>query len=137
MLTPIDVPASQTTSTGTVTPDKTVGVYNHNGNFQLMYEVPTGRKWIGRIGNMYSNTYNTMFVVPKDSTATSSFYSTSNNGATATIAVRPNGFDGATSSSYSRPMVDGTFTLLAGDKVYSTNTSSAHASQLLGIESNA
>jgi len=117
--------SSDSGSGSTATPPKTIAVRVYSGNTALMYTVPAGRKWVGRIGSHASNSSSYfVFITPSGQTV--------NNGTTS-IQMFGTFFHQNSHGSYSNS--DGLITLHAGDMVHTANNTTNGNWMLLGEES--
>ena len=134
MLTPIDdIEAVASATVEASTPSKTVtALMASSGNFSLMYTVPEGRKWVGRIGSQNEGSRFGAFVTPSGSSPNSSRNNTSKS-----IKIISNSFAsmGASNSYGNHSSYE--ITLLAGDMIHSDSNGSTQYMQIFGIESDA
>ena len=134
MLSPVDDESGAAASTvAAATPAKTVtALMASSGNFSLMYTVPEGRKWVGRIGSQNEGSRFGAFVTPAGSTPSSSRSNTSKS-----MKIISNSFAsmGASNSYGNHSSYE--ITLLAGDMVHSDANGSTQYMQIFGIESDA
>ena len=124
--------ATESSTTAAPTPPKLVTAFNENQNFQLMYTVPEGRKWVGRVGSRNQGSGFGPWITSSGETPSSSISNTLNS-----IRIISNAFAnmGATNSNGNCSTWE--ITLHAGDMVHSDSHTSSHYSQILGVESDA
>ena len=58
-------------SGSTATPPKTISARVYSGSTVLMYQVPEGRKWVGRLGSHVSNSSSYFFFITDTGSAVS------------------------------------------------------------------
>ena len=119
-------------TTTTPTPPKTVSGFNASDNFQLMYTVPEGRKWVGRVGSRNEGSRYGPYITPAGETPSSSV-----NNTLRSMRIISNSFASMGASNSYGNHSSWEITLLAGDMIHSDAHTSSHYSQFLGIESDA
>lgn len=133
MLSPVDDESGAVAATvAAATPAKTVTAFIQSSNFALMYTVPEGRKWVGRVGSQNQSSRYGPFITPAGSTPSSSRSNT-----TKSMKIITNSFDSMGASNSYGNYSSYEITLLAGDMIHSDSHTSTQYMQILGIESDA
>ncbi len=124
--------AATDTPAATPAPPKLVTGFNQSQNFQLMYTVPDGRKWVGRVGSRNQGSGFGPYITPAGETPSSSM-----SNAMKSMRIITNSFDAMGASNSYGNYSSWDITLHAGDMIHSDAHTSSHYSQFIGTESDA